>query len=52
VDAGRRGALKRWSTVRTKTVKIADLNPDQQALVRALVAAARQLNGKEADDAS
>ncbi len=38
-EAGKRGALKRWGP--PKTIRVADLTPDQRRLVNALVEAAR-----------
>ena len=40
VDAGKRGALKRWGEPRV--VKIADLSPETRRLVIALVEAAKK----------
>ena len=45
VDAGRRGAEKRWG--QPKSVRIDDLTPEQAHLIRLLVDAARQ---SKADD--
>ena len=41
VEAGKRGAEKRWGPPGTRTVRLGDLTPAQRRLVLALVDAAR-----------
>ncbi len=51
VEAGRRGARKRWGAHRPRTIRLDSLTPEQRRLVLALVEAARS-GDKAADDAA
>ena len=47
VEAGRKGAAKRWGPPRR--ISIGDLTPDQRRLVLAMIEAERQANAAKAE---